>query len=148
VVGHKLRLLTGVALVSLTALWAASVAIADYQVGTQDPTVTVSAALVSSGANANVARVGDTVYADVTMDSNIDTASSVRVFVFGDLDGTKLSFDRTKIRKLRPDGTWDWSSKITVRSGTPAGVYHLTIVANTLGTLLESRATATITVVN
>jgi uncharacterized protein YfaS (alpha-2-macroglobulin family) len=146
VVGHRVRLLTGVTLICALALWAASVATADTQYGSQDPTVTVSASLLSSGADPNVARAGDTVYANVTMDSNVDTTSTVRVFVFGDLDGTKLSFDRTKIRKLRPDNTWDWSSKITVPAGTAPGVYHLTIVANTAGTLLESRAEATITV--
>jgi hypothetical protein len=148
VVGHYARLLTGLALVSVTALWAASIATADTQIGIQDPTVTVSSSLLSNGPDANVARVGDTIDAAVTMDSNIDSTLAVRVYIFGDLDGTRLSFDRTKIRKLRESGTWDWSARVTLKSGTPPGEYHLTIIAVTPGTLLESKATATITVVN
>jgi hypothetical protein len=144
----KLRLLACAAFVGLTALWAASVATADTQWGTQDSTVTVSASLLSRGSNPNVAQVGDVVDASVTMDSNVDTTTLVRVFVFGDLDGTRFSFERSKIRKLRADGSWDWSGHITVKAGTPAGTYHLTIVAITPGIIDSSTATASITVVN
>jgi hypothetical protein len=148
VVGHlKLRLLACAAIVGLTALGASSIAGANTIFGTQDPTVTVSSTLKSSGADPEVARAGDTVFASVTMDSNIDTASVVRTTVWGDLDGTRFSFDRSKIRKLRADGTWDWAGKLTIKAGTPPGTYHLGIQAVTVGSFNESLAVATITVV-
>jgi hypothetical protein len=147
VVGHlKLRLLACAVIVGLMALSAASIGTANTVVGTQDPTVTVSATLKSSGADPEIARVGDTVFASVTMDSNVDTTSIVRTTVFGDLDGTRFSFEKSKIKKLRADGTWDWAGKITVKAGTPPGTYHLGIVAVTVGSLSESFAIATITV--
>jgi hypothetical protein len=80
------------------------------------------------------------------MDSNVDTTSIVRTTVFGDLDGTRFSFEKSKIKKLRADGTWDWAGKITVKAGTPPGTYRLGIVAVTVGSLSESFAIATITV--
>jgi hypothetical protein len=144
----KLRLLVCAAFVGLTALSAASVAAADTQWGIQDPTVTVSASLLSRGSDPNVARPGDVVDASVTMDSNVDTTTIVRVFVFGDFEGTRFSFEKSKIRKLRADGSWDWSGHITVKEGTPPGVYHLSIVAITPGVIDSSAATASITVTN
>jgi hypothetical protein len=148
VVGHlKLRLLACAAIVAVAALTAASVGLANSVVGSQDATVTVSATLKSSGADPEIAQVGDTVFASVTMDSNVDTTSIVRTTVFGDLDGTRFSFEKSKIKKLRADGTWDWAGKITVKAGTPPGTYHLGIVAVTVGGLSESSAVATITVV-
>lgn len=143
----KLRLLACAAFVGVMALWTASMAGADTQFGSQDPTVTVSASLLSRGADPNVARLGDTVDASVTMDSNVDTTSYVRVFVIGTLDGTRLAFERTKIRKLRAGGDWDWSAHVTIKAGTPPGVYTLSIIAITPGSLVESSATATINVV-
>ena len=142
----RLRLLACAAIVALTALVGASVAAADTVWGNQDPTVAVSAMLKSSGSDPEVARAGDTVFASVTMDSLIDTTNIVRVTVAGDLSGTRFEFERSKVRRLRADGTWDWSAKTTIRSDTPPGVYHLTIRAFTPGSLVESVAIATITV--
>lgn len=143
----KLRLLACAAILAVTALVGASVGAASTMFNSDDPTITVSAMLKSSGSDPEVARLGDTVYASVTMDSNVDTTNIVRVTVAGDLSGTRFEFDRSKVRRLRADGTWDWSAKTTIRSDTPPGVYHLTIRAFTVGSVaLESVATATITV--
>jgi hypothetical protein len=147
VVGHHMRLFMGVVLVSITALWAASVAAADMQVGTQDPSVTVSSSLKSRGLNPELARVGDVVDADVTVDSNVFETSYVRVYIIAGLDGTRLSFEKTKLKKIRDAGTWDWSAHAAVRSGTPPGVYNLSVIAITPGVINVSTATASITVV-
>lgn len=146
-VGHHVRLVMGIALVSLTALWAASVAAADTQVGTQDPTVTVSSSLHSRGLDPEIARIGDVVDAEVTVDSNVFETSYVRVYIIAGLDGTRLSFEKTKVKKIRDAGTWDWSAHTTVRSGTPPGVYNLSVIAITPGVINVSTATASITVV-
>ena len=146
-VGNHVRLVMGLVLVSLTALWGASVAAADTQFGTQDPSVTVSSSLHSRGLDPQIARVGDVVDAEVTVDSNVFETSYVRVYILAGLDGTKLSFEKTKLKKIREAGTWDWSAHTTVRAGTPPGVYNLSVVAITPGVINSSAAMASITIV-
>jgi hypothetical protein len=150
VVGHlKLRLLACTAFVGLMMLGASSVASADTQVGTQDPNATVTVSLQSSGMDPNVANIGDTVRASVSVKaSNFFTGIFVHVFVFGDWTGTKVGVNKDKLLRLKPGKTWDWDARFKVRSRTPLGAFSLTAVAITPDIIDSSMATATITAVN
>jgi hypothetical protein len=143
-----MRLLAYTAFVCLLALGASSVASADTQVGTQDPNAAVTVSLRSSGMDPNVANVGDTVRAFVSVKtSNFFTLSFVRVFVIGDWAGTKVGVNKEKLLKLKPGKTWDWDAKFKVRQRTPLGAYSLTVLAITPDIIDSSIATATITAV-
>jgi len=143
-----MRLLAYTALVGLMALGASSVAAADTQVGTQDPNATVTVSLRSSGMDPNVANVGDTVRAFVSVKaSNFFTLSFVRVIVFGDWTGTKVGVTKDKLLKLKPGKTWDWDAHFKVRTRTPLGAFTLTALAITPDIIDSSIAVASITAV-
>jgi hypothetical protein len=141
-----MRVFACIAFLGLMALGASSVASADTQVGTQDPNATVTVSLRSSGMDPNVAHVGDTVRAFVSVKaSNFFTLSSMRMIVFGDWAGTKVGVTKDKLLKLKPGRTWDWEAQFKVRERTPVGAFSLTALAITPDIIDSSIATATIT---
>lgn len=144
----KLRLLVCTAFAALMTLGAASAASADTQVGTQDPNMTVTVSLKSSGMDPNVAAIGDKVTAFVSVKaSNFFTLLDVHLFVFGDWTGTKAGVEKDKLLRLKPGKTWDWEAKFKVRDRTPLGMFSLSALAITPEVFDPSSATATLTAV-
>ena len=132
-VGHtKVRLGVCAALVSLNALSTASVGAATTASGAQDPNMRVSVSIVSSGANPNVALVGDEVRAVFSVTpSSVFQTGIVNLIWDGDWAGSKLGFAKTKLVKMRSGRTWDWEVKVRVRGNAIPGTYNLFGAAET-----------------
>jgi hypothetical protein len=147
VVGYlRVRLLACVVLVSALALWTASVASADTQIGTQDSNVTVMASLTSNGRDPNVANRGDWVTARVAVKSNVFAPQWLTAIVFGDIEGTQWAFERTTLKEFGPGKVWGWTLRFPVLRFLPSGVYHLNVIGISPDVLDSSTGFASIQV--
>jgi uncharacterized protein (DUF58 family) len=132
-----------VALVVLSLLAVAPVALATTSTGSQNPDLAVTSSLTSNGPNPDRATTGDTVTAAGSVRNNTATSQSVRVTVMLRYpDG--VVFRYVEQVTLAPGQTLARSYAYQVSSDDPRGTYRLTVSArNPRG---FSRATSRITV--
>ena len=144
----KLRLAAVIAVASLAVFAVVSAALADSGSGQQNATLRVTASFISSGANPEVARAGDTVLQTFTVTNmSADEKQMIRIFANEDLPaGPKLDMDH--LASLQPGKSWSWSVPVLIKSGTAAGVYTLNVAAVSAYTIDPSTASATITIAN
>jgi uncharacterized protein (DUF58 family) len=132
-----------VAIVALSLLAVAPVALATTSTGSQNPDLTVTSSLRSNGPNPNHATTGDTVTAAGSVRNNTSTSQSVTVtVVLRYPDGT--AFRYAEQVTLAPGQTLARSYTYQVSSSDPRGTYRLTVSARNARGI--SRATSRITV--
>ena len=139
-----LRLVTLAVLVGAVGLGGASFAIANTGSGSQNPDLTVTASLQSSGLDPELATVGDIVTAGSSLTNN--TSSVQKADVSATIvapDGT-LAYASSRIVTLPRGKTSSVSYSLPVLSSYARGIYTLSIsAANANG---ASSASATITI--
>jgi uncharacterized protein YfaS (alpha-2-macroglobulin family) len=139
-----LRLVTLVVLVGSVALGGAAIAIANTAMGSQNPDLTVTASLQSSGLNPEFATVGDTVTVGSSVTNN--TSSVQKADVSATIvapDGTVM-YASSRTVTLPRDKTASVSYSLPVLASYAPGIYTLTVsAANATG---ASSASATITI--
>jgi hypothetical protein len=139
-----LRLVTFVSLVGAVVLAGASIAIANTVSGSQNPDLTVTASLQSSGLDPEQATVGDTVTigSSLTNNSSGVLKSDVSAVITGP-DGSVL-YSKMRSVTLPRGKTSSVSYGLLVDSSYAPGVYTLTVsAADAAG---ASSASATITI--
>jgi len=110
--------------------------------------IRVTASLVSSGANPDIAKAGDVV-TEMYSVTNLSTTDKdlSRIFVNSDLPaGPHIAVDH--LMNLGPGKTQTWSRPVQIKSDTPSGVYTLGIASVSAGVIDPSATSATVTIVN
>jgi uncharacterized protein YfaS (alpha-2-macroglobulin family) len=141
-----LRLVTLAALVGAVVLVGASLAAANTVSGSQNSNLTVTASMLSNGADPEVATAGQTVTASGSVMNN--TGTVLKAEVSATLVGPDGAVMYAKSRSVTlPRGkTSTASNALTVLATYAPGVYTLTVTA-TDATGVASSASATITVI-
>lgn len=142
-VSSTFRRVAVMAIVALAMLATAATASATSSTGNQNPTLVVNASLVSSGVNPDVATLGDTISANLSV-TNAGPRQWVRVFWSASLPTGPLSYD--KLMMLPAGKTRMLSASFPVLGFTPLGTYSISIAALGAGFLDPSQADASITI--
>jgi hypothetical protein len=122
-----------VALVSLAGLVGASGALADSNTAAQNASLEVSASLTSSGPDANMATVGDTVVAAGSVTNQSDQRQKIQLAVtLVGPDGTAYSITKNVV-VLAAHETVSATRSVVIPAGTTPGTYTLTVSAGNAG---------------
>jgi uncharacterized protein YfaS (alpha-2-macroglobulin family) len=128
------------------ALGGGSLARATTGSGNENPDLAATAALVSDGADPEVAQGGDKIHVDLSITNTTDAEQLCHVFVSSDL-ADKPWAEMDKIIKLKPGHTWKMSHKVNAKK-MASGTYMIVLAAVGEGSIDPSLATATIVVDN
>jgi hypothetical protein len=143
-----LRLGAFAAVMAVIAVVGGSAAFATSGNDATNGSILVTASLISSGANPDVATAGDTVIEAYSV-TNLSTTDKdlSRIFVNSDLPaGPHIAVDH--LMNLGPGKTQSWSRPVKISSSTPSGVYTLSIASVEAGVIDPSASSATVTINN
>jgi hypothetical protein len=141
----KIRLAAVFAVAALAAFAIGSVARATSGSDSFNPTVLVTASMVSSGANPDVATVRDTINETMSVTNLSSAKQYVRIFQGSNMPiGPSPTKDQLKL--LGPGQTWSWKAHTKVKKGTPLGVYTISVAGLGSGVLDPSATSASITI--
>jgi hypothetical protein len=139
-----MRLVALTAVVGAIGVGGASIAIANTGSGSQNPDLTVTASFQSSGADAELATVGDSVAVGSSLTNN--TSSVLKADVLAVIVGPDgaVMYQKTRSVTLPRGKTSSVSGSLPVLASYLPGIYTLTVSASNANG--ESSASATITV--
>lgn len=146
-ISTMLRLSGLAAAIAILALVGGSGAGATTASGNQNADLLAFASLVSSGADAEVAKAGDTVTATLSVTNVADSREFVRLYLNSGLTvGPPLGIDHLMV--LGKGKTFTWSVPIKIGSSVASGTYPMSVMAIGSGSIDPSVATASITIDN